>query len=103
MVSTLNDDNELRRKFIRSLSTAQIHDVDAQGEATIEREADELIAAIHQRDEARDIASRLDELNHTDGLFECFKTTRMPVMKRVGELRAQLDQLTNPQKGNSNE
>lgn len=87
MTNTLNDDSELLKqlnKFVQDEDMPQVE------------------ALIHQRDEARDTASRLDELCHTDGLFECFKTTRMPVMKRVGELRAKLDRFTNPEKGTSN-
>lgn len=38
------EEQEMRKSFIRSLSIAQVHDVDVQGEAVIEREADELMA-----------------------------------------------------------
>jgi hypothetical protein len=98
MTNTLNDDSELEQALTDIFSEI----AESYDEATIWAQRKKVLRLIHQRDEARDTASRLDELCHTDGLFECFKTTRMPVMKRVGELRAKLDRFTNPEKGTSN-
>jgi hypothetical protein len=62
------------------------------------KQTDKLCAFFYAAMEREKLAARLDELNHTDGLFKCFKTTDMPVMKRIAELREQLATLNKREK-----
>lgn len=44
----MSKNSELRQQIVRSLSLSQLQNVDAQGEATIENEADRLVDIVEQ-------------------------------------------------------
>ena len=64
-----------------------------QNNLTLDEAVKAITYQLELAEQESDRLARIDELKHTDGLFECFKTTRMPVMKRIKELEDSLERI----------